>query len=168
MSVVYLALGSNLGNREEYLRAGKSGLAAHGVEIVRSASIYSTEPRDVLLQPWFLNTVIEGNTDLPPDELLRACLDIERQNQRTRQTAKGPRTLDIDIIFYGNTVIRKPGLAIPHPSFSARRFVLVPLAEIAPDFIDPLTGKTVRQLFEACDDHARVIKGSFASVPSSK
>jgi len=160
MTVVYLALGSNLGNHEEYLRAGCRGLAARGVGIIRSASVYSTEPLEVQDQPWFLNTVIEGNTNLSPDQLLQVCLRIEKDNQRKRQTTKGPRTLDIDIIFYGNHIVRNPGLVIPHPRFSARRFVLVPLAEIAPDFIDPVTGKSIQKLLEACEDHSLVVKGS--------
>src|SRR5215510_8906454 len=121
MTVVYLALGSNLGNREEYLRAGVRGLAARGVDVTRSASMYSTEPREVLEQPWFLNTVIEGNTDLSPNQLLQLCFEVEKENQRMRQATKGPRTLDIDIIFYGNHIVRNPDLAIPHPSFAARR-----------------------------------------------
>ena len=158
MTSVYLALGSNLGDRKDYLRAGIRGLAARGVVPVRSASVYSTEPHEVLDQPWFLNTVIEANTDLNPEELLRVCLDVEKENQRIRKTRKGPRTLDIDIIFYGSDIVCKPGLTIPHPSFSARRFVLVPLAEIAPNFIDPLSGKTIEQLLEACPDRSGVLR----------
>ena len=166
MKPVYLALGSNIGDRAEYLRAGVRGLAARGIDIVRCASVYSTEPREVLDQPWFLNTALEANTDLEPSELLRACLEVEKENHRTRDTSKGPRTLDIDIIFYGSEVIRQPGLTIPHPSFADRRFVLAPLAEIAPGFVDPLGGKTIRQLLEACGDAATVTRVSDALVSS--
>jgi 2-amino-4-hydroxy-6-hydroxymethyldihydropteridine diphosphokinase len=156
MTTVYLALGSNLGNREEYLRAGIRGLATRGIEIVRCASVYSTEPREILDQPWFLNTAIEANTQLLAHELLRACLEVEEENRRVRNVAKGPRTLDIDIIFYGDKIIRKPGLTVPHPSFFSRRFVLAPLAEIAPDFIDPLSRKSIRQLLDECEDQASI------------
>jgi 2-amino-4-hydroxy-6-hydroxymethyldihydropteridine diphosphokinase len=164
MKPVYLALGSNLGDREEHLRSAIRGLAKRGMDIIRCASVYSTEPREVLDQPWFLNTVLEVRTDLTPDELLRTCLEVEKENHRTRDTNKGPRTLDIDILFYGNEVIRKPGLSIPHPAFSGRRFVLAPLAEIAPDFVDPTSGKTVGQLLEACTDAATVTRVSDAPV----
>src|SRR5438093_131649 len=131
---VYLALGSNLGSREDHLRSGLRGLVNRRIDIIRTASLYSTEPRDVLDQPWFLNTALEAETFFAPEELLSVCLEIEKENQRSRDSdrPKGPRTLDIDIIFYGAEIIRRPGLTIPHPSFSARRFVLVPLAEIAP------------------------------------
>jgi 2-amino-4-hydroxy-6-hydroxymethyldihydropteridine diphosphokinase len=158
MNSVYLALGSNLGDRREYLSAGVRGLAARGIDIIRCASIYSTEPRDVLDQPWFLNTVLQASTDLSPRELLHACLQVEKDNHRARGAAKGPRTLDIDIIFYGNEIIRQEGLAIPHPRFSTRRFVLEPLAEIAPDFIDPVSGKTVLELLRECADRSSALK----------
>lgn len=154
MISVFLALGSNLGDREQYLRSGLRGLGSRGIEILQCASIYSTEPREILHQPWFLNTALQANTGLDPHQLLRACLDVERENQRIRSISKGPRTLDIDIIFYGSDIIRLPDLTIPHPSFSARRFVLAPLAEIAPDFIDPLSRKPVSQLLEECPDAA--------------
>jgi 2-amino-4-hydroxy-6-hydroxymethyldihydropteridine diphosphokinase len=164
MKPVYLALGSNLGDREERLRSGIRGLGARGLDIIRCASFYSTEPREVFAQPWFLNTVLEARTALTPDELLQTCLEVEKENLRTRDINKGPRTLDIDIVFYGNEIIRKPGLSIPHPAFSSRRFVLAPLAEIAPGFVDPFSGKAVRQLLEACADMATVTRVSDAPV----
>jgi 2-amino-4-hydroxy-6-hydroxymethyldihydropteridine diphosphokinase len=153
---IYLALGSNLGDREGYLRSGIHGLATRGVQPLRSASVYTTEPREVLQQPWFLNTVIEGDTALSAEALLGVCLAVEQENLRTRDTSKGPRTLDIDIIFYGSEIIRETGLTVPHPEFANRRFVLAPLAEIAPQFRDPVSRKTVRDLLESCPDHAVV------------
>ena len=164
MKPVYLALGSNMGDRREHLRSAIRGLANRGIDIVRCASVYSTEPREVVDQPWFLNTVLEAGTALTADELLRTSLEVEKENHRTRDLNKGPRTLDIDIIFYGNEIIRKPGLSIPHPAFSSRRFVLAPLAEIAAGFVDPSSGKTVRQLLEACTDMATVTRVSDAPV----
>src|SRR5215831_11213842 len=164
MEPVYLALGSNLGDRESYLNAAIRGLSGRHAEIVRCASVYATEPREVLDQPWFLNTAVETRTDLRPDKLLEACLHVEKENLRTRDTAKGPRTHDIDIIFYGSQIIRKPGLSIPHPGFAVRRFVLAPLAEIAADFTDPVSGKTIRRLLADCDDLATVTLVSAARV----
>lgn len=153
---VYLGLGSNLGDRESHLKAAVRGLSSRGIHITRCASVYSTEPRNVLDQPWFLNTVIECNTSLDAEKLLQVCLAVESENHRQRDLDKGPRTLDIDIIFYGSEIIRKPGLVAPHPRFSERRFVLEPLAELAPDFRDPVSRKTVRQLLEATKDIAAV------------
>jgi 2-amino-4-hydroxy-6-hydroxymethyldihydropteridine diphosphokinase len=154
--LIYLALGSNLGERESFLQAAVAGLSSRGVEVLKCASIYSTAPRDVLDQPWFLNTVVEANTSFEVDELLETCLAIEKENLRKRDTGKGPRTLDIDIIFYGNEIIRKPGLVVPHARFTGRRFVLEPLAEIASDFVDPVSRKTIRELLDATTDMAEV------------
>jgi 2-amino-4-hydroxy-6-hydroxymethyldihydropteridine diphosphokinase len=156
MISVYLALGSNLGDREQYLRAGIRGLAARNFDIIRCAGVYSTEPREILDQPWFLNTALEILTNLTPDQVLQVCLEVEQDNDRMRDRSKGPRTLDIDIIFYGNQIIQSPDLTIPHPRFAERLFVLAPLAEIAPDFVDPLSGKTVRELLESCTDQSSV------------
>src|SRR5215467_6840772 len=155
----YVALGSNLGNRQEYLRSGLRGLADRHIKISRTASLYSTAPRDVIEQPWFLNTAIEADTELGPEELLAACLEVERDNDRVRdiQTSKGPRTLDIDIIFYGTEIIRTPALTIPHPRLAMRRFVLIPLAEIAPNFVDPVSGRSIKELLEHCPDEGDVV-----------
>ena len=155
---IYLALGSNLGDREEYLRSGIHGISTRGVKVLRCASVYSTEPREFLDQPWFLNTVLEADTSLSAEELLDACLAVEQESLRKRDTSKGPRTLDIDIIFYGSQVIRKADLTVPHPQFSNRRFVLEPLAEIAADFLDPVSRQTVRELLASCPDNATVTR----------
>jgi 2-amino-4-hydroxy-6-hydroxymethyldihydropteridine diphosphokinase len=154
--LIYLALGSNLGDRESFLRAAVAGLSSRGVEVLKCASIYSTAPRDVLDQPWFLNTVVEAKTSLEADGLLETCVAIEKENLRKRDAGKGPRTLDIDIIFYGNEIIRKPGLVVPHARFAGRRFVLEPLAEIASNCVDPVSRKTIRELLEATPDMAEV------------
>jgi len=156
MISVYLALGSNLGDRERYLRNGIRGLAAHDIDIIRCAGVYSTEPMEILDQPRFLNTALEIHTLLTPEQLLLTCLEVERKNHRTRDRSKGPRTLDIDIIFYGSQIIHRPDLMIPHPRFAARRFVLAPLADIAPDFVDPLSGKRIRELLHSCPDQSSV------------
>ncbi len=155
---VYLALGSNLHDRKSYLRNALQGLARHNVKVVRCASVYSTEPKYVPDQPWFLNTIIEAETSLVPRALLNACIEVEAENRRTRSQIKGPRTLDIDIVFYGNAIVREIGLTIPHPELYHRRFVLQPLAEIAADFVDPVTGQAVRDILDACEDLGQVVR----------
>src|SRR5215813_10906981 len=102
---IFLGLGSNLGDRESHLREAALQLGRRNIQLVRSASIYLTEPRDYSEQPWFLNTVIEVSTDLSPDDLLRQCLFIEQEAGRQRVQSKGPRNIDIDIIFYDSRVV---------------------------------------------------------------
>jgi 2-amino-4-hydroxy-6-hydroxymethyldihydropteridine diphosphokinase len=117
--------------------------------------VYSTEPRD-LVGPWFLNTVVEANTILAPEQLLEACLAVEKENARERTGVKESRTLDVDILLYGDLIVSEPALSIPHPAFRNRRFVLEPLAEIVPDLVDPPTGKTILDLLGAVSDAGRV------------
>ena len=154
--IVYLALGSNLGDRRAYLESAVTSLSRRGVWISRSASVYMTEPHDLPGQPWFLNTAVETTTSLTPQKLLDACLDAEEENSRTRTGIRESRTLDIDIIFYGDAVVRVPRLTIPHPGLPNRRFVLEPMAEIAPDFVDPASRKTIRQLLQSTTDLSEV------------
>jgi 2-amino-4-hydroxy-6-hydroxymethyldihydropteridine diphosphokinase len=154
--IVYLALGSNLGDRQAHLSSAVDGLSRRNVTVVRSASVYSTEPHDLAGQPWFLNTVVEANTILTAEQLLEVCLAVEEENSRKRSGLKESRTLDIDVIFYGDAVLNKPGLSIPHPAFRDRRFVLEPLAEIAAEFIDPISGKTIRNLLEDVNDPGEI------------
>jgi 2-amino-4-hydroxy-6-hydroxymethyldihydropteridine diphosphokinase len=152
----YLALGSNLGDRLGYLRASLSGLEAHRISVLRSASVYSTQPKEILSQPWFLNTAVEAETELEPEDLLRVCLGIENSSQRLRALPNRPRTLDIDILLFDDRVVEKPGLTIPHPRYAERRFVLQPLAEIAFNQVDPVRNQTVGRLLEAVQDASTV------------
>jgi 2-amino-4-hydroxy-6-hydroxymethyldihydropteridine diphosphokinase len=100
--------------------------------------------------------VVEASTELDPEQLLQVCFQVEQENQRTRDVSKGPRTLDLDIIFYEDQVIRTANLSIPHPGLASRLFVLAPLAEIAPEFVDPVSRKTVHQLLTECQDRALI------------
>ncbi len=146
MRTVYLSLGSNLGDREENLREALHRLEAGGVRVLRVSSIYETEPQDVRDQPWFLNIAAECETELLPGQLLARALKIEGDLGRKRARPKGPRTIDIDILLYGTAVVETSELQVPHPRMGERRFVLEPLAELAPDLRHPVTRRTVREM----------------------
>ena len=150
MKTAYLSLGSNLGDREENLRRAIELLEEAGVRIVRTSSLYETEPQDVRKQPWFLNTVVEVETSLFPRQLLTRIHKIERELGRKRTVPKGPRTIDVDILLYGSFVMETAQLQIPHPRMAERRFVLEPLQEIAAGLRHPITKKTVSEMLGNC------------------
>ena len=144
---VAIALGSNLGDRRGHL---EYAIAALGRDLtgLAASSFIETEPAGVEPgQPAYLNAAVVGTTTRSPRELLDRLQEIERERGRQRPYAMAPRTLDLDLILYGEQVVNEPGLSIPHPRFRKRAFVLAPLAEIAPGMKDPVTGKTVRELY---------------------
>lgn len=155
-AAVLLSLGSNLGNREQNLQGALAGLCKRGAQVVTCSSVYRTDPLYVRNQPDFLNIACRVQTALSPEELLESCLRIEQSLGRKRRVDKGPREIDIDIVFFGQELIETDNLVVPHPLLYERNFVLVPLAEIAPDFPDPRTGLTVLQLRERCQDVSRL------------
>jgi len=148
MKPVYLSLGSNIGDRDAHLRAAIEALDAGGVHVLRASPIYETEPVDYRDQGWFLNLVVEAETTLFPVQLLSRIGRIERALGRVRKVPKGPRTIDIDILFYGSAMVKTAHLEIPHPRLAERRFVLAPLADLAPDLRHPATHRSVREMLQ--------------------
>jgi 2-amino-4-hydroxy-6-hydroxymethyldihydropteridine diphosphokinase len=155
--ITYLSLGSNLGNREQNLEEAVRKVSALG-RVVNASSFYETEPVEVTDQPWFLNCVLALETTAEPAQLMRELLRIEHEMGRQRLVKKGPRSIDIDILLFGNAVVNTPDLTIPHPEMTRRRFVLEPLAEIAPDLLHPVSQKTVTLLLAELAPGQRVQK----------
>ena len=155
MAIVYLSLGSNIGDRVGFIQQACSLLSANeNINIVSTSSFYESEPWQMDSDNWFVNAVIQISTTLSPELLLAECQRIEALLGRKRSDKPGyiDRNIDIDIICYDDKVINTPNLTIPHKQFHKRAFVLVPMLEIAEDFIHPVFGKTVEELFEEIEE----------------
>ncbi len=148
MPRVAIALGSNLGDRRRFLNEAAAALAAVVADL-RLSTFHETDPVGVGAQPRFLNAAAIGRTTLEPADLLTVMLEIERRLGRERPHAGAPRTVDLDLVLYGDVVLNEPDIVIPHPRFRDRGFVLEPLAEIAADWVDPVSGRTIRELLQA-------------------
>jgi len=144
---VYLGLGSNLGKCQHNLSKAAELLSPY-IHVEQISSLYETEPVGYLDQPPFLNAVLRATTYLPPRDLLTQAKEVEKELGRVPSFPNAPRPIDIDILFYGDQVINSPELIIPHPHLEERAFVLIPLAEIAPDLVHPVSGKTIRKMVE--------------------
>jgi 2-amino-4-hydroxy-6-hydroxymethyldihydropteridine diphosphokinase len=153
---VYLSLGSNIGDRERNLRAAIASLADANVRVTRVSSFYETEPVDLREQPWFLNCVVEGATKITALELLQVLREIERRMGSQKLVPKGPRLIDMDILLYGEETIDAPELQVPHPRMVLRKFVLVPLTEIAPNVKHPSWNGTAAKLLAETPDQSQV------------
>ena len=156
MNKFYLSLGSNLGERENKLTRAMEELEKRKVKILHRSSIYETEPVEIREQAWFLNCAIEVETSMQPQQFMSAMLEIELLLGRRRETKYGPRTIDLDILLEGDTILNTPQLTIPHPKMAERRFVLVPLAEIGPQAIHPVLRRTIAELLALCPDQSEV------------
>jgi 2-amino-4-hydroxy-6-hydroxymethyldihydropteridine diphosphokinase len=146
--LVYLSLGSNLADRDANLQTAIAKLGEIG-NVVGVSSFYETEPIELTAQPWFLNCAVKFETEKMPRQLMSAILNLEQSMGRQRKKKKGPRTIDIDVLLFGSSIIEIPSLTVPHPRLHERRFVLEPLAEIAPDARHPVFKRTVRELRDA-------------------
>jgi len=153
---IFLGLGSNVGDRRATLDRGLEALNAPDLRILRVSPIYETEPQGLREQEWFLNLVAEAETSLFPRQLLQRIRRVEREFGRKRTVANGPRTLDIDILFFGRSIIQSADLQVPHPRYSERRFVLAPMADLAPDWRDPQSGRSMRVLLD--DLHGQKVR----------
>ena len=146
--LVYLSLGTNLGDRQANLADAIERLRRIG-DLVSISSFYETEPVELAAQPWFLNCAVALQTEKMPKQLLAAVMEIEKELGRRREQKKGPRIIDIDILLFGNSTVNTQDLKVPHPAMQERRFVLEPLAEIAPEQLHPVFKRTIRELRDA-------------------
>jgi len=161
---VYLSLGSNRGDRVANLRRAMEELNQAGVKIERLSSFYKTEPVDFDPQAWFLNCVVEASTQFMPMMLLKAVKSVERTLGRRPGVSKGPRPIDIDILLYENVVVRTAALTIPHERMNERRFVLVPLRELAPAARHPVSRRTVTEMLQESPDLSQVVRYKMESL----
>lgn len=152
MNGIYLLLGSNMGNRLEYLKEAEQQLIAEGIQVIDESSIYETEPWGKENQDWFLNVVLQVETSKDPSLLLDAILKVEKSLGRIRKEKWGERCIDIDILYYHDNVVDNKNLTIPHPGIPDRRFTLVPLAEMCPLELHPILSKTQMELMADCND----------------
>ena len=152
----FLGLGSNIGDRETNLKTSLSLLESAELRVRKTSSLYHTEPVGEVEQPWFMNAVVEVETSLSPEELLHRCQQIEEEMGRRRLIPRGPRVIDLDILLYDQLTLTTPELTIPHPRLHCRRFVLIPLLEIAPHAIHPLLKKSIRELLKDTTDSSVV------------
>ena len=148
MSRAYVALGSNLGDREENLCTALKHLQENGVEVIKTSTFIETEPYGVTDQPGFVNAVCQVETELAPLELLRLFLSIEQEMGRVRLRRWGERNIDLDLLLYEDAVLESEELTLPHPDMQNRDFVLIPFAEIAGEVVHPVIGKTIKLLKE--------------------
>lgn len=158
MNEAYLLMGGNIGNRKDYLVKAIAAIEEKCGKVIKASSIYETAAWGLENQNAFLNQVLQIKTSLDARELLTAILGVEEKLGRVRENKYGPRVIDIDILFFNNEVINLPGLTVPHPRMQQRRFVLVPLAEIAPEKIHPLLHHSVLQMLAECTDPLAVNK----------
>ncbi|AUN16929.1 2-amino-4-hydroxy-6-hydroxymethyldihydropteridine diphosphokinase [Clostridium botulinum] len=148
MHTAYVAFGSNIGEKESYIKRALEKIEERGMKIIKVSSIYETEPYGVLDQDSFLNGVVKIETNLTPEDLIGELLNIEKQLDRVRERRWGPRTIDLDIIFYDDLIINEKNLVIPHKDMENREFVLKPLCDIDENFIHPVLKKSVRELYD--------------------
>ncbi|HZI54556.1 MAG TPA: 2-amino-4-hydroxy-6-hydroxymethyldihydropteridine diphosphokinase [Chitinophagaceae bacterium] len=158
MNKVYLSIGGNMGNREAALAKACKLIGEQCGELTSISSLYETAAWGKNDQPAFLNQVLEINSELEPGQLLKQILKIEKEIGRIRKEKYGPRSIDIDILFFNNETHDHPSLTIPHPEIQYRRFVLVPMNEIAPALVHPVLKKAITELLEECPDHLPVKK----------
>ena len=158
MNKAYLLTGGNMGNREKNLARAKSLIAEQAGRVTRASALYETAAWGKTDQPSFYNQALEIETSLSPKELLKVLLEIEKKLGRQREEKYGPRTIDIDILLYGDQIINDPHLRIPHHELQNRRFALTPLAEIGPGLMHPVFSKSITELLAICTDTLEVIR----------
>ena len=154
----FLSLGSNVGDRRDYLIRALAALKKGGIKVLRSSSLYLTQPVGFTAQRWFCNQVIEASTDLEPLDLLALIKEVEKNLGRRPALKNRPRTIDIDILMAEDRTVATEYLVIPHPRMAERNFVLVPLAEIAPEAVHPTLKKRISDLYKTSKDSSQVIR----------